>query len=144
MGTFSVSSHSEKREDWYPVAINHIADVTGTLSVMEEGTSIPFDVKRVFWVGQVPDAQTTRGSHAHLELQQVIFCVTGSCDIALESRNGFKQSVTLEANGDGLYVNGPVWRDMSHFTPDCCMMVLCDRIYANDHVIRDYQEFKNL
>lgn len=130
--------------DWHRVSIDRIADGTGILSVLEVGKHIPFDIKRVFWVGQVTEPNVERGAHAHQALQQVIFSIVGSCKIDIETKDGRTRTLTLSEGNDGLFLNGPVWRTMRLFTSDCCLMVLCDRIYAEDRVIRDYQEFKKL
>ena len=148
---FAISSLSRLKvtetvqtEDWYSIEIDRFAEETGMLSVLEYGKHIPFAVKRVFWVGNVPSNSIARGGHAHAELKQVIFCSNGSCNIDLENVSGAKETILLADTGSALYVNGPVWRTMRDFSSDCSMIVLCDREYHLDQVIRDYQKFRSL
>ncbi len=132
------------QSEWYSITIDRFSEETGTLSVLEYGKHIPFAVKRVFWVDNVPSDLIARGGHAHAELQQVIFCSNGTCKIDLESVSGAKETVSLMSTGPALYLDGPVWRTMRNFSADCSLIVLCDREYHLDQVIRDYQEFRSL
>lgn len=128
--------------DWLLIDIPSFVEPTGMLSVVEIGAQFDFPVRRVFWVSAVTSPHAIRGEHAHGPLRQLIFCPTGSCTIKLESRDGTTAHFTLSSSGQALLLNGPVWRSMTDFTPDCCMMVLCDREYAQDRVIEDYSEFR--
>lgn len=112
------------------------------LSVLETGRHVPFEVRRVFWLSAIAAPEVIRGAHAHKALRQVIFCTTGRCDMMLERRDGVRAIFELTAGGDALYLDGLVWRTMTNFSPDCAMMVLCDRIYDDDVVVRDYDEFR--
>lgn len=129
------------RDDWYLIEANYVDEASGSLGVLECGKHLPFEVRRVFWVFGVPDAETMRGDHAHGELQQVLFCAQGSCTIDLEAPDGRRESVPLTQHGRALFLNGPVWRTMRGFTRDCALMVLCDREYSRDRVVRDRAEF---
>lgn len=82
-----------------------------------------------------------RGAHAHVELQQVLFAVSGHCQIDLESVRGEQETVALARDGDALFLDGTVWRTMHSFSADCVLIVLCDRDYASDHVVRSREEF---
>lgn len=125
---------------WSLVPIQHVIDDRGCLSVIEQTVDFKFDVKRVFFVSDVTE-QDTRGHHAHKELKQIIFATSGSFKIILD--NGFiTEEFYLEKGSNALFVDGPVWRVMSEFSNDAVMMVLCDKSYSNDIVLRDYDEFK--
>ncbi|PHR21878.1 MAG: hypothetical protein COA41_01885 [Sphingopyxis sp.] len=130
------------KPQWYEIAIDNFPQPTGTLSVMEFGTQIPFIVKRVFWVHSVPDKSTERGAHAHEDLSQVIFCAQGSCLLELESSCGRKEAFPLSKDSPAVFVDGRVWRKMRNFSTDCSLIVLCDRQYSEDRVITDYNEFR--
>lgn len=132
---------SPQGRDWYSIAATYVDEPTGTLGVMEFGRHIPFEVRRVFWVFGVPDPTLLRGDHAHEELQQVLFCARGRCLIDLQSRDGRTETLELREHGPALYLNGPVWRTMREFSEDCSMMVLCDREYSRDKVVRNRDEF---
>lgn len=129
---------------WYIIDIDRFAEASGSLSVLEFDKHIPFVVKRVFWVSNVPSSHLERGAHAHAELRQVLFCAKGSCEIDLENRAGERTTFSLSEDGGALYLDGPVWRTMRNFSPDCSLMVLCDREYAVDRVLRGHAEFLSL
>ena len=129
---------------WCPISIDRFTEPTGTLSVLEQGVHLPFQATRVFWVSGVPTPETERGAHAHRELRQVLFAASGRCQLDLEDTTGRKATFVLEAGGDGLYLEGPVWRTMHGFSRDCALVVLCDRKYSLDHVVRDRAEFLTL
>lgn len=127
---------------WKKIKINTNINSTGSLSVIEQDESFDFDVKRVFFVSDVEENQI-RGEHAHLELKQIIFCTSGHLSLTLD--DGYKsETITLEKGKHAVYVDGLVWRTMSDFSAGSTMMVLCDRIYMHDIVIRDYNEFLEL
>ena len=132
---------TDPSRDWYAVPIDYRPEPSGTLGVVETGRHVPFAVRRVFWLFGMPDEQVSRGDHAHAELQQVLYCAKGRCLIDLEARDGTKATFELAEGGPGLFLNGPVWRTMHHFSPDAALIVLCDREYALDTVLRDRTEF---
>lgn len=124
---------------WQPVDLVHIQDERGFISIAEKGQQFDFDVKRIFFLSGVALGQE-RGHHAHEELQQIIFATSGSFTIELDDGSE-RTSFQLASGGQGVFVNGPVWRVMKDFSPDAVLMVLCDRVYADDKVIRSYDEF---
>jgi hypothetical protein len=124
---------------WYRIPANYFVEASGTLGVLEVGKHLPFEVRRVFWVFGVPGRTVTRGNHAHKELHQVMFCAAGTCVLDLVGVSGVRESVKLEAGEDALFVDGPVWRTMRDFTADCSLVVLCDREYWRDEVLRERQ-----
>jgi dTDP-4-dehydrorhamnose 3,5-epimerase-like enzyme len=124
---------------WKIIAIDHIQDERGNLSVAEFGKQFNFKIQRIFYLSNI-DKKEQRGNHAHEELNQFILCVSGSFDIELDNGE-LKETYNMSNNGKGLFVDGLVWRTMSNFTSDAVMLVLCDRIYHDDRVIRDYNEF---
>ncbi len=124
---------------WREVPLIHIQDGRGAISIAEKGAQFDFDVRRIFFLSQIEKGQE-RGHHAHEELRQIIFATSGSFIIDLDDGRN-RKSYHLKSGGYGLFVNGPVWRVMKEFSPDAVMMVLCDRIYSEDKVIRNYDEF---
>lgn len=132
------------RAEWKLIDVPRFSAPTGMLSVVEIGRQFDFQVRRVFWVSHVVAPHAVRGEHAHRELKQLLFCPTGSCTIRLESQAGARAELTLANDGPALLLKGSVWRSMTDFTADACMMVLCDREYALDQVIEDYQVWRKL
>ena len=120
----------------FPVHGNH----DGNLVALEKGHGLPFDVKRVYYIwGTRPNV--VRGKHAHRKLEQMIVCVSGSCDFILD--DGLKrETVHLDAPSKGLYIKHNIWREFTNFSDDCVIMVLASEYYDEADYIRDYDVFK--
>lgn len=125
---------------WRIVQIDRNIQSTGELAVLEFGKHFDFSVNRVFFLRNI---SAPRGFHSHDDLKQVIFCLTGSFDIVLDTGIS-RETLTLKDDGICLYVDGRVWREMHNFSQDATMVVLCDREYKYDKVVRCYDEFKQL
>lgn len=119
----------------------HHSDRKGNLSVVENGLTLPFDVKRVYYLYDVPGGEN-RGSHAHKELSQLIIAASGSFTVTLDDGK-CKRSFFLNRPYQGLYVKPGMWRDLEDFSSGAVCMVLASDIYMKEDYIRDYQEFLN-
>ena len=119
-----------------------LGDGRGSLVALEANETIPFDIKRVYYIFGTKQ-NVTRGLHAHLALKQVMLCVTGSCKILLDD-GVVKESVVLDSPTKGLLVESLVWREMSQFSPDCVLLVIASEIYDESDYIRNYEEFRRL
>jgi len=130
-------------ESWRVIDYPVIVEETGELGVIEYGKEMGFVVKRIFYLRNIKE-NATRGLHSHKELKQIIVCLNGA--FTLELNNGLeKYSERMLPENHGIYVDGKVWREMKNFTEDAVVMVLCDREYRFDEVIRDHAVFlKNL
>ena len=116
-----------------------IGDERGHLVVVEGNRSIPFEVKRVYYIyGTQKDI--VRGKHAHRKLQQIIFCPAGSCDFILDNGKE-RQTVRLDSPRQGLYIQSSLWGEFTNFSPDCVVMVLASEHYDESDYIRDYDAF---
>ena len=115
-------------------------DDRGSLIAIEQSQTIPFDIKRVYYIfGTQPNV--VRGFHAHKSLSQLLVCVSGSCDVILD--NGVqRETMTLDRPDKGLLVQSMIWREMHRFSDDCVLLVLASNHYSEDDYIRDYSEFK--
>lgn len=119
----------------YPI----ITEDSGRLGVVELGVDMDFEVKRSFFLTNIK-GNVSRGHHSHLELNQLIICLNGTFEIVLD--NGIKQEkIKMKADDKCLYVEGRVWRHMESFSENSVMLVLCDREYRYDTVVRSYDEF---
>ena len=119
-----------------------IADNSGELGVLEYGKEFGFVGKRFFFLRGVKSG-VIRGQQAHKNLKQLIVCLSGSFTIDLDS--GLKkETFTMTSDCECLYLDGLVWREMRDFSTDAVMLVICDRKYENDEVIRDYIDFKKI
>lgn len=117
----------------------HHEDRRGNLSVVENGQTLPFDVKRVYYLYDVPGGEN-RGAHAHKELSQLIIAASGSFTVTLDDGK-CKRSFFLNRPYQGLYVKPGMWRDLEDFSSGAVCMVLASDVYLKEDYIRDYQEF---
>lgn len=118
----------------------HHSDRKGNLTVVENGITLPFDVKRVYYLYDVPGGEN-RGSHAHKELSQLIIAASGSFTVTLDDGQN-KRSFFLNRPYQGLYVKPGMWRDLVDFSSGAVCMVLASDVYKVDDYIRDYESFK--
>lgn len=114
-------------------------DNTGNLVALEKDVNLPFEIKRVYYIWGTAE-KVVRGKHAHRKLEQVIMCISGSCDFVLD--NG-KERVTVHLNSpsQGLYIKHNIWREFTNFSPDCVVMVLASEHYDEADYIRNYETF---
>ena len=117
----------------------HHSDRKGNLTVVENGSTLPFDVKRVYYLYDVPGGES-RGSHAHKDLEQLIIAASGSFTVTLDDGTQ-KRSFFLNRPYQGLYVKPGMWRDLEDFSSGSVCMVLASEVYEAGDYIRDYQEF---
>ena len=116
-----------------------ISDPRGNLTFIESPKHIPFDIKRVYYLYDVPGG-AERGGHAHKELQQLIIAMSGSFDIVLDDGVN-KERIHLNRPYFGLYVNTMVWRELDNFSSGSVCMVLASIPYDESDYYRDYGEF---
>ena len=118
----------------------HHSDRKGNLTVVENGNTLPFDVKRVYYIYDVPSGES-RGAHAHKELSQLIVAASGSFSVTLDDGE-VKRTFLLNRPYQGLYVVPGIWRTLEDFSSGSVCMVLASQIYDENDYIRDYEEFK--
>lgn len=117
----------------------HHSNRKGSLSVVENGKTLPFDVKRVYYLYDVPGGES-RGAHAHKKLSQLIVAASGSFTVTLDD-GGCKRSFFLNRPYQGLYVKPGMWRTLEDFSSGAVCMVLASDIYDSSDYIRTYDEF---
>ena len=117
-------------------------DARGNLSFIEGGQHIPFDIKRVYYLYDVPGG-SDRGSHAHKNLHQFIVAMSGSFDVVLDDGKE-KKRFHLNRPYSGLYVCPMMWRDLDNFSSGSVCVVLASAHYDADDYIRNYEEFLTL
>lgn len=117
----------------------HHSDRKGNLTVVENGETLPFDVKRAYYLYDVPGGEN-RGAHAHKELEQLIIAASGSFTVTLDD-GVCKRSFFLNRPYQGLYVKPGMWRDLEDFSSGAVCMVLASDVYKKEDYIRDYNEF---
>jgi len=114
-------------------------DSRGQLVALEENKEIPFHIKRVYYMyDTLPEV--VRGKHAHKKLQQILFCIHGSCKLRLD--DGYsKEEIDLDNPNEGILIANNTWREMYDFSSDAVLLVLASELYDEDDYIRDYDEF---
>lgn len=117
----------------------HHSERKGDLSVVENGRTLPFDVRRVYYLYDVPGGES-RGGHAHKELSQLIVAASGSFTVTLDDGH-VKRTFLLNRPYQGLYVCPGIWRDLNDFSSGAVCMVLASHEYDPDDYIRDYNVF---
>ena len=117
----------------------HHSDRKGNLTVVENGKTLPFDVKRVYYLYDIPGGES-RGAHAHKELEQLIIAVSGSFTVTLDDGK-CKRSFFLNRPYQGLYVKPGIWRDLDDFSAGAVCMVLASDVYKAEDYIRSYDDF---
>ena len=114
----------------------------GNISVVENAVTVPFDVKRVYYLYDVPGGES-RGGHAHKKLQQFIVAASGSFDVILDDGE-LKRTFTLNRPYRGLLVVPGIWREIDNFSSGSVCLVLASSGYDEADYIRDYKQFKEL
>jgi uncharacterized RmlC-like cupin family protein len=119
-----------------------IIDKRGNLSFIEGGRHIPFEMKRVYWIYDVPGGEQ-RGGHAFKIQSEFIVALSGSFDVILD--DGIeKKTYSMNRSYYGLYVPNGIWRQMENFSTNALALVIASTKYDSDDYIRDYDQFKNL
>jgi dTDP-4-dehydrorhamnose 3,5-epimerase-like enzyme len=120
------------------IEVPKIENSLGNIAVIENNT-IPFEIKRVYYLFDIP-SNATRGGHAHKKLQQVLIAISGSFDVVLN--NGETQkTVTLNKPDKGLLIENNTWRELENFSSGAVCLVLASKEYDELDYIRDYEEF---
>ena len=117
----------------------HHSDRKGNISVVENGSTVPFDVKRTYYLYDVPGGEE-RGAHSHKALSQLIIAASGSFDVTLNDGK-VKRTFFLNRPNQGLYVVPGMWRELNNFSSGSVCLVLASEVYQKEDYIRDYEEF---
>ncbi|MCW4047202.1 MAG: FdtA/QdtA family cupin domain-containing protein [Candidatus Bathyarchaeota archaeon] len=119
-----------------------VTDRRGNLSFIEGNKQVPFEIKRVYYLYDVPGGES-RGGHAHKSLQQFIIAASGSFDVILD--DGFqRKSYQLNRPYYGLYVPPLIWRELNNFSSGSFCLVLVSDLFDENDYIRDYETFKEM
>ena len=117
----------------------HHSKRKGNLTVVENEDTLPFNVKRVYYLYDVPGGEE-RGSHAHRDLSQLIIAASGSFRVTIDDGK-CKRSFFLNRPYQGLYVRPGLWRNLDDFSSGAVCMVLASDVYKKTDYIRDYEDF---
>lgn len=127
-------------DDCRIVDLRKISDPRGNLTVIEGNNDVPFEIKRVYYLYDVPGGES-RGAHAHRELYQLIIAASGSFTVTLNDGKN-KKSFNLKRSYYGLLVVPGIWRDLDDFSSGSVLLCLASEHYDANDYIRDYREFQ--
>jgi hypothetical protein len=116
-----------------------ITDPRGDLTFIEGGNHVPFEIKRIYYVYNVP-VDSLRGGHAHRDLEQVVFALSGSFRMTVDDGRK-RQEYYLRNPRKGIYMSRLVWREMDRFSQGAVCMVLASHAFDENDYLRDYDEF---
>jgi oxalate decarboxylase/phosphoglucose isomerase-like protein (cupin superfamily) len=122
------------------ITLPKIKNRAGNITPINNSVEIPFDVKRIYYLYDIP-AGETRGAHGHKNLEQMIIAASGSFDITLD--DGYsKKTVQLNKPYMALHVRPGIWRDITNFSSGAICLVLASHLYDEMDYIREYEDFK--
>ena len=125
------------------VTLARIVDPTrGALTVTEQGRDVPFDIRRAYWIYDVPSGES-RGGPAHKELRQLLVAISGSFKVVLDNGKE-RREIMLNHPWQGLLIVPGVWRTLEDFSSGAVCLCLASEHYDEEEYIRDYAEFKTL
>ena len=120
------------------IEIPKIENSLGNIAVIENDV-IPFDIKRVYYLYDIPSS-SIRGGHSHKKLQQVLIAISGSFDVVLKDGNS-STTITLNKPDKGLLIKSNTWRELENFSSGAVCLVLASTNYSEEDYIRDFDEF---
>ena len=128
----------------YECSIVHLPKIhneAGNITALENNKNIPFDVKRVYYLYDVPGG-AERGGHGHRKLEQFIIALSGSFDVLINDGNS-KKVVHLDRPYIGLHIVPGIWRELINFSSGAICLVLASEIYTEDDYLRDFDSYLN-
>lgn len=128
-------------DDCRIIDLRKISDPRGNLTPIESKYDVPFDIKRIYYLYDVPGGES-RGAHAHKELFQLIIAANGSFSVTLDD-GAKKKTYTLNRSYYGLLIVPGIWRDLDDFSSGAVLLCLASEHYDATDYIRNYNEFLN-
>ena len=133
-------SHTTAVEVGSVLTFPSVPDRRGDLAFIEGNVHVPFDIKRVYYLYDVP-AGAQRGGHAHRSLQQVLIAVSGSFDVYLDDGRS-RVTRHLSRPDAGLFIGPMIWREINSFSPHAVCLVLASQRFDEDDYFREYSDFE--
>ena len=129
-------------EDVRIIELPKFLDARGNLSFAEQNNHIPFEIKRTYWIYDVPGGED-RGGHAFIENQEVVIALSGAFDVVVDDGKN-KKTFTLNRSYYGLYIPKGLWRTMENFSTNSLALEFGSEHYSVDDYIREYDIFLKL
>lgn len=120
-----------------------IQDVRGNLTFVQNFDTIPFEIKRAFWIYDVPGGEV-RGGHAYKTQQEIIIALTGSFDIVVVDPEGNEHKFNLNRSYFGLYIPKNHWRHMENFSTNAVALHLSSDMFSEEDYVREFEQFKKM
>jgi hypothetical protein len=120
-----------------------ITDPRGNLTFFENTNQIPFEIKRVFWIYDVPSGEI-RGGHAYHKQEEVIIALSGSFDVIITNFNGTTEKINLNRPNYGVYLSPKTWRHIENFSTNSVALHASSKIFTSEDYIRDFESFRLL
>lgn len=124
------------------IEFDKIKDLRGNLSFIEFPKNLPFQIKRVFWIYDVPSGET-RGGHAFKKSTEVIVALSGSFNIVITSPDKEQWLVTLNQANKGIILPPLTWRHMDNFSTNSLALHISNTFYSENDYIRDFSQYKS-
>lgn len=124
------------------IELPRFLDARGNLSFAEQNNHIPFEIKRTYWIYDVPGGEA-RGGHAFIQNEEFIIALSGSFDVIVDDGQS-KKTFTLNRSYYGLYVPAGLWREITNFSTNSLALEFGSTHYSKDDYIRNYDEFLKL
>lgn len=125
------------------LSFNKIPDPRGNLTPVEGDNDIPFPIRRVYWIYDVPGG-AVRGGTAYRTLHEVFVSLSGSVDLTVDDGRGSTFRQTLSRGYYGIHVPAMMWRRLSNFSSNAVCLIFASRHYDENDYVRDYDEFCRL
>lgn len=123
------------------VKLPKVHNRAGNITALENNKNLPFEVKRIYYLYDIPGGED-RGGHAHKELQQYIIAVSGAFDILIDDGTN-KKVIHLDRPDIGLHIVSGIWRELVNFSSGAVCLVLASHKYNEHDYLRDYNDFLN-
>lgn len=124
------------------IELPRFLDARGNLSFIEQLNHIPFQIKRTYWIYDVPGGES-RGGHAYRENEEFIVALSGSFDVIVDDGEQ-KQTFSLNRSYYGLYIPKGLWREMNNFSTNSFALEFGSELYTEADYVRDYEKFINM
>ncbi len=124
------------------VQLPRFNDPRGNLSFVEQLNHIPFEIKRIYWIYDVPGGEC-RGGHAYINTEEFIVALSGGFDVTVDDGNENK-TFTLNRSYYGLYIPKGLWREMENFSTNSFALEFASTKYDEEDYIRDYEKYKKM
>ena len=129
-------------EDVKLIELPRFNDPRGNLSFAEQNNHIPFEIKRTYWIYDVPGGEA-RGGHAYISTEEFIIAISGGFDVTVDDGNN-KKTYTLNRSYYGLYIPKGLWRTMDNFSTNSLALEFASTKYDRKDYVEDYYEYIKL